>query len=239
MVMADKNDQREHASKEEKEEKEEPKGGTSKESIFGAVVTGVLIAVIPAVLAFAFSVIDDHRKAKLDFVNLQIEKLYGPLYSLTQANTAVWDNFKQNNWPANRVSYFPTSGDKDAATIETLRWRLWIKNVFQPMNLQIEKAIIENYELLAGEKTPPSFRDMLAHIESYKAIIAAWDQEDRKGGTISTKTELNTDINWPEHLNKCVQDSYEFLKARQSVLKNFMLSDYIIQPEETPKSCEK
>jgi hypothetical protein len=237
-VMPDKEYPKEDTHKEKSEEQKER---SSKESILGAVVTGVLIAVIPGVLAFAFSVVDDHRKQKLDFVNLQIEKLYGPLYSVTQANTAVWDNFKQKDWPIGRGTYFPVSvADKDAATIETQRWRLWIKNVFQPMNLQIEKSIIENYELLVGEKVPPpSFREMVAHIESYKAIIAAWDQEDRKGGAVSTKTESNKDMNWPENFNKCVEDSYELLKARQSTLKNFIFSDYIIKSEETPESCNK
>jgi hypothetical protein len=52
--------------------------------------TGALIA---ATVTYVASFIDGLRTTQLDFVKLQIEKLYGPLNAFTQYNATTWDGF--------------------------------------------------------------------------------------------------------------------------------------------------
>ena len=58
-----------------------------------AIVIGVLIAVIPAIIGYVWSYVDGVRKDMLAFTNKQIESLYGPLHGLAQENDAAWCEF--------------------------------------------------------------------------------------------------------------------------------------------------
>jgi hypothetical protein len=57
-----------------------------KDPLRRRIVSGVLVAVIPAMLVYVVSFVDGRRREELTHVNSQIEKLYGPLYALTHAN---------------------------------------------------------------------------------------------------------------------------------------------------------
>jgi hypothetical protein len=46
-----------------------------------------------AAAGYVSGLITDIRKTKLNFVNTQIEKLYGPLYAFTQATNKAWELF--------------------------------------------------------------------------------------------------------------------------------------------------
>jgi len=49
-----------------------------KDPLLRTIMSDVLIAVIPAVLAYIVSFIDGRRREELTYVNSQIEKSYGP-----------------------------------------------------------------------------------------------------------------------------------------------------------------
>lgn len=66
-----------------------PNDRQSKPSKVTPVVTGVLVALIPACIGYGVAFLNEIRKSDLYFVNSQIEHLYGPLYALTQANNAT------------------------------------------------------------------------------------------------------------------------------------------------------
>ena len=122
-----------------------------------------------------------HSEGEARFVNAQIEKLYGPLYAASQADNEVWKLFTADRWRERDAK--DESGaffdDKNPPTVDQVRrWRHWMRTVFQPLNLRMEEAIVTNSHLLVGNTEPIAFRDLIAHAEAYKAVIAAWDVDD-------------------------------------------------------------
>src|SRR5262245_5412078 len=196
-----------------------------KDPLLRRVISGVLVAVIPAMLAYIVTFIDGRRREELTYVDTQIEKLYGPLYALTQANDAAWDEFASNYWPVDKRRHFfdPTR----PPTIEQVdRWRLWMTTVFQPLNLEMEKRIINNSQLILGRQMPTAFKDLIAHTEASKAVITAWKESDRQDQRAYTSRFNNTvtGVNYPTNISECVQRVYDGLKERQEHLKRSMLS---------------
>ena len=51
-----------------------------------------------------------------------------------------------------------------------------MQNVFQPMNVKMEDAIVNNAQLLVGERMPPMFLQFVSHTEAYKSVIAKWKE---------------------------------------------------------------
>jgi hypothetical protein len=91
----------------------------------------LVLSIFAAVVAYSFGKIDERRKSELDEINLQIEKLYGPLYAYTLVNKAAWDAYKgKPNWSS-------------ASEAEIEAWRRWMKSVFFPINAKIEIIITE------------------------------------------------------------------------------------------------
>ena len=208
------------------------------DSTSGAFIKSSVIAIAAAVgsaaLGYIVGVVNDIRNTKLDFVNAQIEKLYGPLYAQTQANNAIWGEFrKAPYWRAyssdcqKPCTYF--FNDEYPPTIEEIkRWRVWVKTVFQPLNLDMQKAIVENSQLIVGGSMPQAFNKVVSHTEAYKVIISGWKDSDFDGCKGSNKIQLcpqlghayNTaPLNYPDEIITCVEQDYQALKEQQASLE--------------------
>jgi len=177
-------------------------------------------------LAYVVSFVDGRRREELTYVNSQIEKLYGPLYALTQANDVAWDQFVSADWPEDKRRYFFDS--TRPPTIEQVdKWRLWMTTVFQPLNVEMEARIINNSQLILGRQMPKGFKDLIAHTEAYKAVIATWKESDRQDQRAYTSRFNNTvpGLNYPTNIRECVERVYDGLKERQEHLqKNIFTS---------------
>ena len=105
-----------------------------------------------------------------------------------------------------RASYF---GD-ETSNEEKERWRLWMIEVFEPLNARMEKVILENGDLLEGNRVPDVFVETLAHIAAYRALYAKWNE-----GDYSVHTSL---IDYPTGLLAEVERTYDKLLARRKRL---------------------
>lgn len=125
------------------------------------------------------SYLDQNRKDQVAFVSMQIEKLYGPLFALTQANDIAWAHFRQGYWN-DRKEYFQTNVALSPAAIEL--WRRWMTNVFQPMNVKMEDALVNNAQLLVGWPLPSAlvFGVLIAATDPV-AVIAMFKDTGIKG----------------------------------------------------------
>src|SRR4051812_41727355 len=105
------------------------------EPIGNKILAGMLIAVATAIIGYVVSAIQQDRRDKFNYaeeqrqqelrrVNEQIEKLYGPLYALIQANDTAWTHFAQT-WEPQRPNFFDTSVKLSPADIDT--WRRWMR----------------------------------------------------------------------------------------------------------------
>lgn len=179
----------------------------------------VLAVVLPATIGYLWSSFDSARKDALAYTSLQIEKLYGPLYGLTQASDRIWR------------AYLLEEGRNTPEQKE--QWRTWIEEVFQPMNLRIEETILDNSQLIVGNVMPDVFRQAIANGESYKALIARW-----KEGKLEPLTTL---VKYPDQPGNsiivCVEDTYLALKQRQELLSHWQTRPSFLRPIEIPADC--
>ena len=174
------------------------------------------IAILSGLFTYFATFVEALRKDKLAYVNTQIEKLYGPLHALTKADDAAWKQL----FPASgrsAINYFDSSNPPSVKQVDD--WREWMKDVFQPLNMQMETAILNNSQLIIGEKMPNTFLQLIAHIESYKAVMATWKPSDSKNKESYRSPKKNTtSIGYPSNIISCVEEDYKELRTTQQKL---------------------
>lgn len=172
-----------------------------------AIVATIVVAFLGYLVTYLQQRMHSNREAQLARVNLQLRNLYGPLYSTLKANEAIWNEFRKKLWPQHGQGGYFVDGTTDE---EKERWRTWMLEVFEPLNARIEKAILENGDLLDSGGFPDIFIDTLAHIAAYRALYPKW-----RDGEFSVHTSL---IDFPAGLLAAVEPEYHKLLARQSAL---------------------
>lgn len=152
----------------------------------------------------------ERRVQRLERLDTQIREFYGPLFAEVTASEAIWQGFGKALWPEHG---FDGYGPDNPVTTEEERerWRTWVREVFMPINLRIEKILMEKADLLEGTAYPKSFQDLLAHIAGYKVVMMRWD-----AGDFSKHTSLN---NWPSGI---VEDVTEGLSQAQAEQKRLL-----------------
>ena len=177
----------------------------------GLIVT-VVLAALGYLATYVNSVRLENRKSRLKFLNDQIQFLYGPLYSLSHASQQAWHSFRSRYRPEKKAYFDPAD---PATDVEIVAWRNWMIEVFMPLNLQMEKAIVENAHLIEGSKMPKPFLDLLAHVETYRAVLHQWSQQDY--------SEYTARLEYPVELNLYAAETYHSLSAQQTHLLHSFL----------------
>jgi hypothetical protein len=166
----------------------------------------VAVALITLAGGYANSLRLERKKAQLALVGEQLRKLYGPLFSLSQASHATWQAFRQQHRPSG--PFF--SDDNPPSEAEFVHWQRWMRTVFAPMNERMVAVIVENTDLIEGRRMPPSFLALIAHVEAYRVVLTAWDAGDM--------SKYSSVINFPAHFNEDVELTFNRLKQRQRAL---------------------
>jgi hypothetical protein len=173
-----------------------------------SLISTIVLACAGYFVTYLNSLRLERRKAHLAFLGEQLRSLYGPLFSLQHTSSEAWDAFASNCWPERKTFFGDPSGEP---TPEELRqWRLWMTEVFMPLNLQMEKIIIDNAHLIEGDGMPKYFLDFLSHVEVYKMVLAKWEKGDF--------TEHTAYITFPEEFGARVTKTYKKLKHEQALL---------------------
>lgn len=163
-----------------------------------------------AVLGFIAKYVNDirlaTRKDALERVNKQLADLYGPLMACVSASNIAWREFRKRYRPD--IPYF--TGDPPPTPAELEAWRLWIGEVFMPLNLRIEKALMEHADLLIETEMPVCLQELTAHIGGYRLVLKRWEESDF--------TEHISLVFYPEDVDKYARASYNWLKAKQERL---------------------
>jgi len=87
------------------------------------------------------------------------------------------------------------------------QWRIWVENVFMPLNLQVEKIILENAYLIRERAVPECLLKFVTHVSAYKAVLKSWEKGDL--------SEWTSTIPFPKELQTYAADSYAELKQEQ------------------------
>ncbi|MBV9470132.1 MAG: hypothetical protein JO316_08465 [Abitibacteriaceae bacterium] len=192
-----------------------------------AIWLAPLVTFIVALIGFAAKYLNDkkiaERKDRLDRINQQLKLLYGPLYATDQAAKTAWIAFRAEYRPG-KESYWqstppPTKGEAEA-------WRLWMTEVFMPLNLRLEKTVGENADLLIEERIPECLLLMVAHVSAYKAVLKRWEN-----GDFSEHVSL---VSYPfQEVRTYVETSFMNLKKEQARLLGLLegAKDHLSSPD--------
>jgi hypothetical protein len=208
------------------------------ESTGSRIIVGVIIAMATAVVGYLLLYLEQHRKEQITFVSAQIEKLYGPLFTLAKANDIAWRHFREADW-GDRPAYFPEGvalPEKDIVV-----WRQWMSNVFQPMNVRMENAIVNNAQLLVGEEMPQMFLQFISHTEAYKSVIATWKEGAPLVEADRSSRANASPVSFPKQpdFTDCIVDQYHMLKALQQQLQEQVVGSFTALREEIAPACLK
>jgi hypothetical protein len=163
-------------------------------------------ATVSYLVTYSIGVHTDNRNARAKLLSDQIQFLYGPLFSLQHASTQAWLSFSSRHRPGR--SFF--GSEPDLSQDELASWRLWMNEVFMPLNVQMEAAIVANAHLIEGATMPKEFLDLLAHVEVYRVVQGKW-----KMGDYSEHTSY---INYPEEFGAYVERTFKKLTREQTKL---------------------
>jgi hypothetical protein len=138
------------------------------------ILVSVLVALAGYVATYLYNLRLAQRNDKLERIDRQLRDLYGPLLALTTASNSAWWAFRSRYRPAG--SYW---NDADPPTEEEARaWRLWMQEVFMPLNEQVADVVTRHADLLVETRMPKCLLDACAHVAGYRAVTAAWRQGD-------------------------------------------------------------
>jgi hypothetical protein len=202
----------------------------SKESgmAYKAIAASIIVAIATAAIGYTVSFVDLHRKANIEKVDKQIEKLYGPLYAYSVASSRAWRDLRRQS---GRGTYFFNDDDVPNAELVEV-WRRWMKAVFMPLNLKMEAAIVDNAQLLDGNRMYPCFEELISHVESYKATIASWkDTDDLTLTKHRTVKANNAIIEYPQGLDRCIEDRLQASLKRRNEMDRSWTGLFLSDPD--------
>jgi len=171
------------------------------------IAVSVLLAAAGYVATYLYNLKLAQRKDRLDRVNQQLSDLYGPLLALVSSAQSCWDAFRDQYRP-DVPGYWddPPPTDEEAAI-----WRLWIVEVFMPLNAAMADVITENADLLDGSDMPQALLDTCAHVKAYRPVLKQWETGDYSENTALT--------NFPSRqVRKFASEGFSRLKAEQAAL---------------------
>jgi hypothetical protein len=141
----------------------------------------VLLALLGYLLTYGNNLRLAQRKDRLERVERQLREFYGPLLSLAEASTRVWEAFRGKYRPGG-----PFWGAQDnPSSEEAAAWRTWMSIVFQPMNEEMARLITQHADLVEEVNTPQCLLELFAHVAAYRPVVEAW-----KAGNFSEHTSL-------------------------------------------------
>ncbi len=172
------------------------------------IAVSVLLAVLGYIATYTYNLKLAQRKDRLERVNKQLAEFYGPLLALSGAAQSAWEAFRQRHRPDTR-SYW--SNDPPPSEEEAAAWRLWMTEVFMPLNLDMVELIHKHADLLDTADMPQGLLDACAHVASYRPVMKQWEMGDY--------SEHTATINFPsDQVSFIAREGFNKLKAEQSVL---------------------
>jgi hypothetical protein len=169
---------------------------------------GLIVTVLLALLGWFLTYLNNLRLArradKLKYITTQIDELYGPLYVITQTGQILFQALRAKGL---RKGQKNVAEDAPRSAKDISEWRIWIEQVFQPLNEQLETILTSKAHLVIEEEMPHCLKRFLAHSAGYKAVIRKWELNDF--------SESSSVIDYPDELVEYAEKSYQTLTTQQ------------------------
>jgi len=133
------------------------------------------VAIVGLFAAYITNLRLAQRSAQLDRVSHQLSDFYGPLYALSSAANISWGAFRATHRPRGPYWGDPSNPVSDA---DAAAWRLWMSQVFMPLNRQMRDLVVTNAQLLDEDQMPKCLLTLCAHVAAYETILTKWAVED-------------------------------------------------------------
>jgi hypothetical protein len=194
---------------------------TSARSPSHKFMLGLAAVLIPTILtaffSFIYTTIDTKRKDRLEFVRGQIANLYGPLYTLSVTNEAVWRTLGRKRKP-DFNSEVPPSKDQVVA------WISLVQAVIKPLNEQMEATLLKSGEVIQCDDIRAALLDFFAFAEELKIVSATWKPEDETDDKIMQSHEKNMpESRYPQQLTGALKTELDSLHKREAKLDDGLL----------------
>ena len=178
--------------------------------------TALLIAIITATASILSWVINsiysswktkrkEKFEARLQFIDKQLEELYGPLAFLVHEG----ENSFKSIFKTNRKKWVSLKGDDPIPKEQLELWIFWVENDFFPRNEQIKHLLMEKTHLIEGAKVPDSHLQFMEHYNTWKLDHQRWKEDGVDYPFISR-------VNFPDEFNGEVLETFSSLKCEQN-----------------------
>jgi hypothetical protein len=170
-----------------------------------AAIIGAIATVLAVILTYLSTYLNNSRlsrwQKRLDRTNSQLKYFYGPLLSLSETSDRTWKLLSEK---------YDHSRERIAREQRGKLWISWVIEVFQPINKEMQRIIVDHADLLIGDEMPRCLLDFCAHTSGYDVIIKRWQAGNR--------TEMYSIANWPKDLQEYLRTSFAELKKDQQSL---------------------
>ena len=174
----------------------------------------LIVSIFLAVLGYLAKYLNDlnitRMKERLERVNQQLRDLYGPLFALNHVSSSTWDAFVEQ-YCDNDDFRTPNGRIRPQTEAAEKIWRHWMTKVFMPLNVDMFELLAEHADLLEENEMPACVLQLGTHVQGYKGVLAAWEEEDYSRHMSLTPYPARD-------LYTYAKNSYETLKARQGKL---------------------
>ena len=172
-----------------------------------AVLCTIILAFIGYFISYFNTLRIDKKKARLDFINMQLNEFYGPLYVVILTSDIA---FKALRYSAERKGLKHVNEDAPKSKNDLSQWEIWLRNVFVPLNDILEKIIIEKSFLIIENEMPDCLKMFIVHNAGYKALLKNWDKNNFE--------ESISIVDYPPDILEYATNSYNKLKIKQKKL---------------------
>lgn len=166
----------------------------------------VVIALAGYIITYRNNLRIANRKARLERVNKQLEKLYGPLYSLLNASRDAWEDYVKKH----ETFHSDYEQGKSVPEEELKSWRELYRHVFDPINERMYDTITDNADLIIESEMPEPFKKLILHILDFKIILRKWET--------GKETRALASNDFPEEIHEYVERKFKYLKQVQHSL---------------------
>lgn len=169
-----------------------------------ALSVTIVLAFIGYIATYLNNLAISRRSERLQLITSQINELYGPMYIITQTGTVLFEALREKAQLAGREYInddYPQNGD------DISKWRIWVEEVFIPLNEQLQQIIIQKAHLIREEEIPVCLKTFSAHNAGYRALVRKWHD-----GNFSESTSL---LPYPKDIISYAEQSYRELKKEQ------------------------
>ena len=168
------------------------------------IIIPLMLAIIGYFFTYFYRLLLAKRSDKLRFIERQINEFYGPLYITGKVGKIMLEALRSKR-DAFGIRFLNEDSPKSKEDIS--EWRIWVENIFMPLNRKRQEIIIDKAHLIREEEIPFCLLQFITHVAGYEALLNKWEKDDF--------SESVSFFAFPYDLDEYSEKSYLVLKKNQ------------------------